>query len=273
MIDLSDGPIVMGILNTTPDSFSDGGTLRNEEEVLAKTDSFIKAGAAVIDVGGESTRPGGERVAVELEISRAVPVIALIKKRFDVPVSIDTSKAAVARAAVEAGADIVNDISGGTFEPEILDVISESNAGCVLMHLRGDFETMHEKTIEGDPAKAVVSDLRRVVEKAVEAGIDKSRICLDVGIGFGKTVEQNLSLLWSLDGISDCFPGITTLVGVSRKSFLGKITGEDDPVKRVPATCVANTVALCKGIDVIRVHDVEAGVQTVRLVRAFKGAQ
>lgn len=273
-IDLGDGPVVMAILNVTPDSFSDGGEAFSKDSALSKASRLIEEGATILDIGGESTRPGGKKVEADEEIQRVAPIVELIKREFDIPVSVDTSKASVAKAVLEVGADIINDISGFRFDPEMANAVAESNAGCVLMHLTGSsFDSMHEQSIDGDPAIAVTSGLKESVKTAAEAGIGRSKICVDVGIGFGKTAAQNFGLLCSLDSISDCFPGTPMLVGVSRKSFLGNATGIEDPSKRVAATCAANTIALCKGADILRVHDVEEAIQTIRVVRALKEAK
>ena len=243
------------------------------EKGMKRVAECVEAGASIIDIGGESTRPGGTQVSAEEEIRRVIPLIEAVKNEFDIPVSVDTSKRKVAEAALESGADIVNDISGMRFDPNMADLISATNAGCVLMHLRGSFETMHKKTIEGSPLKTVVSEMKETLQTAIQAGIDKSKICLDVGIGFGKTLQQNLQLLVSLDSVSDCFPGVPLLLGVSRKSFLGEITGESDPKARVAATCAAHTFAICKGTDVLRVHDVKEAAQTVKVVAALRKAK
>ena len=231
---------------------------------------MLEEGAAIIDVGGESTRPGGERVEPDTEIKRVVPVIEAVKERFSATVSVDTSKASVAKAAMDVGADIVNDISGFRFDEEMAAVVAGSGAGVVLMHLEGSFESMHQKNDSTAICPKVIEGLRESLTKASEAGIDRNNVCLDVGIGFGKTVSQNLQLIKSLDEVSGCFPAIAILIGVSRKSFLGAITGVEEPKDRVAATSVANAFALCKGADVLSVHDVREAMDTIKIVEAIK---
>ena len=184
-----DVPLVMGILNVTPDSFSDGGRYADINAALKRADEMIAEGADVIDIGGESTRPGSKRVSADDEISRVVPVIEAISKRLDVPVSIDTSKSAVANAAVDAGAEIINDISGLRFDEAIAEVAARHKTGLVLMHSRGEFETMHSQPPVEDIITEVEKDLRRSISAAAAAGVAGEQIALDIGLGFGKTLD------------------------------------------------------------------------------------
>lgn len=270
-LDLSTDTKVMGIINMTPDSFSGDGNSCGSEEAVRQAERFASEGAAIIDVGGESTRPGSTRVEESVEIERVVPVIAEIVKKLGVVVSVDTSKAAVARAAIDAGAEIINDISGLRFDGKMGGVAAETGAGLVLMHSQGDFETMHRKSTAKDIGRAVVTGLRQSVTAACEAGVEKGNICLDIGIGFGKTTEQNLELIRRLCDISDCFPATPVMVGVSRKSFIGAVTKEDVPQNRLAGTIAANCAAILNGADIVRVHDVKAAVDAIRVLNAIRG--
>lgn len=266
------GPLVMGILNVTPDSFSDGGEHLDVDAALRRVEQMVSEGADIIDVGGESTRPDSARVPVFEECARTVPVIEAISQRFDVPVSIDTTKADVARAAIDAGAEIVNDISGLRFDPEIAPVAAVQKTGLVLMHLRGTFETMHRMEPVGDVIRDVIEGLNKSVADALAAGVEKDRIALDVGIGFGKTPEQNLELLGRLGEICGEFDGMPMLVGASRKSFIGKILGGAPPQMRVSGTLAAHAVATWNGADIVRVHDVREAVESLKVVSAIRFA-
>ena len=263
-------PVVIGIMNVTPDSFSDGGKFAAQDAALRRVEEMIVEGADIIDIGGESTRPGSQRVSEGEEIGRTAPVIEAITARFDVPVSIDTSKAAVAEAAVAAGAEIINDISGLRFDPRLADIAAEHQTGLVLMHSRGDFETMHSQPAVDDIFEDVASDFARSVDAAKAAGVEGDRIVLDVGIGFGKTVEQNLELIAKLDRIAAVFPEFPLLVGASRKSFIGKMLDHPSPDERLFGSLAAAAIAVWNGAAIIRVHDVKETVDVVRMVKAIK---
>ncbi|MBK9163563.1 MAG: dihydropteroate synthase [Acidobacteria bacterium] len=262
-------PLVMAILNVTPDSFSDGGRFALLDDALRRVEEIVAEGADIIDIGGESTRPGSQRVSAEDECERVIPVIAAIAKRFDVPVSIDTSKAQVARAATEAGAEIINDIAGLRWDAEIAAVAAASGAGLVLMHSRGEFETMHSEPPVADVIEEVAAGLRRSIAAANERGVMNEQIVLDIGIGFGKTPRQNLELLAKLDKLSSSLPGFPLLVGASRKSFIAKTLGDMPPEARLPASLAAAAVAVMNGAQIIRAHDVRETVQAVRLAAAI----
>jgi dihydropteroate synthase len=264
-------PIVMGILNVTPDSFSDGGRFADIDAALRRAAEMIDEGAAIIDIGGESTRPGSERVSAETEIDRVVPVIEAIASQFDIPISIDTSKSAVAEAAVAAGAEIINDISGLRFDERIADVAAKTDCGLVLMHSRGDFETMHSQPPVGAIIEEVSSDFRRSIAVAEECGVSRNAIVLDIGIGFGKTLEQNLELLGKLDRIADAFEGFPLLVGASRKSFIGKLLDGAPPERRLSGSLAAAVIAAMKGSKILRVHDVQETVEALAMVQAIVG--
>lgn len=265
-----DVPLVMGILNVTPDSFSDGGRYADINAALQRADEMIAEGADVIDIGGESTRPGSRRVSADDEISRVVPVIEAISKRLDVPVSIDTSKSAVADAAVDAGAEIINDISGLRFDEAIAEVAARHKTGLVLMHSRGEFETMHSQPPVDDIITEVEKDLRRSISAAAAAGVAAEQIVLDIGIGFGKTLDQNLKLIAQLDRLVNEFPVFPILVGASRKSFLGKLLGKDDPKERLSGSLASAAIAVWNGAKILRVHDVAATVDAVKIVTQTK---
>ncbi len=270
-IDLS-RPIVMAILNVTPDSFSDGGRFADPDAALQQAEIFVAEGADILDIGGESTRPGSTRVSAEDEISRVVPVIEAISKRFDVPISIDTSKSEVARAALDAGAEIVNDISGLRFDEQIATVAAAANAGLVLMHSRGEFETMHSQPPVDDILAEVVADFRRSTSVALEHGVGTEQIVLDIGIGFGKTVEQNLELIAKLDTLVSEFLEHPMLVGTSRKSFIGKLLDGASPDQRLSGSVATAVVAVWNGAKIVRVHDVRESVEAIKVVDTLKSA-
>lgn len=263
--------LVMAIMNVTPDSFSDGGTIKSVDDALREVDRAIADGAHIIDVGGESTRPGSLRVPVEEEIRRVVPVIEAVAKRFDVPVSIDTSKAEVAQRALDAGAEIINDISALRFDARIADVASNARSGLVLMHSRGEFGSMHSQPAVDDVIEEVSTGLREAIEKAEACGVSAKSIVLDVGIGFGKTPEQNLELLAKLDRLVADFPLYPMLVGTSRKSFLGKLLGDAPPSERLSGSLATAAIAAWNGASIVRVHDVKQTAEVVRVVDAIKG--
>ncbi len=262
--------LVMGILNVTPDSFSDGGSFSSLDAAVARAAEMFLDGADIIDVGGESTRPGSVRVSEAEEIDRVAPVIEAIVKAVDVPVSIDTSKAAVAKAALGAGAEIINDISGLRWEPEIGNVAAESGAGLVLMHSRGDFETMHSQEPVGDIFRDVEQDLRRAEDAALTLGVRPEQISLDIGIGFGKTPVQNLELIANLDRLVGEFAAFPILVGASRKSFIGKILGEIPANERLSGSIACAVIAVLNGAKILRVHDVRETVQALKVVEAAR---
>lgn len=261
-----DRPLVMGILNVTPDSFSDGGEHASVDEALRHAERMLADGADMIDIGGESTRPGSSRTEGAVEIGRVVPVIDGIASRFDVPISIDTSKAAVASAAVEAGAEIINDISGLRWDETLADVAAGSGAGLILMHSRGTFETMHTEPPVNDIRDKVVNGLRRSIGSAHLHGVSDDHICLDIGIGFSKTLEQNVELLAHLDSIVAEFQDYPLLVGTSRKSFIGRILGGVPVDQRLGGSIATALIAAQNGAKVLRVHDVRETAQALKLL-------
>jgi dihydropteroate synthase len=264
-----DKPLVMAILNVTPDSFSDGGEVLSVDDALRRAETMISDGADIIDVGGESTRPGGKAVAVDDEIARTVPAIEAIAKRFCSPIAIDTSQYEVARQALDAGAEIVNDISGLRFDERLAELAAVSGAALVLMHSRGTFETMHTVSPVDDIFAEVASELSRSIGIAKAHGVTGAQIALDIGIGFGKTHAQNLELLAKLDNIVGEFKEYPFLVGASRKSFIGRILGDVPPMARLAGSLAAALTAVRNGAKIIRVHDVGATVQALKVTEAI----
>jgi dihydropteroate synthase len=254
--------LVMGILNTTPDSFSDGGLFAARDAALLHAAAMVAEGADIIDVGGESTRPGAEPVGVEAEIERVVPIVAALVEAHPVPVSIDTYKAATAGAALAAGATVVNDVWGLQRDPEIAVVAADRGARVVVMHNRAEI----------DGSLDVLDDMKRWFDRSLaiarRAGIADDRIALDPGIGFGKSFEQNLDALRRLPELKAL--GFPVLVGLSRKSMIGRLTGVAEPRDRLAGTIAADALALWLGADIIRVHDVRPHVEAARLVAALR---
>jgi dihydropteroate synthase len=267
--------LIMGILNVTPDSFSDGGQFLSLEAALAQAEQMIAEGADIVDVGGESTRPGGEPVSVEEEIKRVVPVIEALSSRTSTPISVDTTKSEVARAALEAGAAIVNDISALRFDFYVADAVARAGAGLVLMHSRGTPATMHRMPPVADIMEEVTSSLRASIHMAERRDVARESIVIDPGIGFGKTQEQNLELIAKLDQLSSAFPDYSLLVGPSRKSFIGRLLADDTgtPVpssERLHGTMAVVAIAVLRGAHIVRVHDVKAAVETIRVSESIR---
>lgn len=257
-------PLVLGIVNVTPDSFSDGGDYADTEAAIAHGRALYAAGADVIDVGGESTRPGADPVPVDAEFTRVMPVVAALAGD-GVPVSIDTRRAAVMREAIGAGARIVNDVSALAHDPGSLDIVADSDASVILMHMQGTPETMQAAPHYDDVVLDVYDALARRVEVCEAAGIARSRICIDPGIGFGKTAAQNLELIASLGLFQGL--GCTVAIGVSRKSFIDAFAGTSRPQDRLAGSLAAMLGALAQGAQIVRVHDVAETVQAIALWR------
>jgi dihydropteroate synthase len=262
---------VMGVLNVTPDSFSDGGQLADVGAVVACGRAMERDGAHVLDVGGESTRPGAAAVPVAEEIARVVPAIEALAKAVDLPISVDTRRASVARAAIAAGARVVNDVSGGRHDPALLEVAAEHDVELVLGHLRGEPATMQSAPRFADVVGEVTDELAQSIERARTAGVRDARIAVDPGIGFGKDLAHNLALLAQVGAIGARL-GRPVLVGPSRKSFLGRVTG-DAVDARDTATVAACAVAVFAGANAIRVHDVPGGVRAAAVGAALRGAR
>jgi dihydropteroate synthase len=261
------GHLIMGVVNVTPDSFSDGGEFLDENAAVAHCRRLLDEGADILDVGGESTRPGAEPVEAGEELRRVLPVVRAAAG-MGARVSIDTAKADVARAAIDAGAAIVNDVSALRFDPALAGVVADARAECCLMHMQGE-----PRTMQADPRyDDVVADVRAFLEGrmafAVAEGIAEERIWLDPGIGFGKTLEHNLELLRRLDEIVAI--GRPVVIGTSRKSFLGRLTGRDEK-GRVPGTIATNVLALERGAQVFRVHDVAEARDALTVAAATLG--
>lgn len=266
VIDLSK-PVLMGVLNITPDSFSDGGRFFEREAALERVARLQEEGADIIDIGGESTRPGSLPVDEAEELRRVLPVIEAGAQR-GAAISIDTSKAAVARAALDAGAEIINDISGLRFDPRIAGLAAESGAGLVLMHIRGTPRTMQQDIHYDDLIGEVRAELAESTRRALDAGCQAEQLVVDPGVGFGKTAEQNLVLIDEIDKIGAL--GYPVLVGPSRKSFIGKTLGLEVE-ERLEATLAACVIALLRGARIFRVHDVVAARRALDMAEAITG--
>lgn len=262
----SDGPFIMGILNATPDSFSDGGKFNTVEKALIQCEQMINNGADIIDIGGESTRPGAARVEKEEEINRVVPLIKELRKRFDILISIDTSKAAVAKTALDNGADMINDISGVS-DPEMLEVIRSFKSSVCIMHMQGNPETMQKDPVyKKDVVHEIYDILNSRINTVIEAGLKRSQCIIDPGIGFGKTLEHNLKILKRIDEFKSLHCPL--LLGTSRKSFIGSITGNS--VDERLAGSLATISASFPYIDIYRVHDVKETKDTLNILKAIK---
>lgn len=262
-------PFVMGILNVTPDSFSDGSEYAAAKDAIRRAEQMIADGADIIDIGGESTRPGSVSIPAREETGRVVPVIEAIAEQSDIPVSIDTSKAFVAAAAIDAGAEIINDIAGLRWEPEVGDVAAGTGAGLVLMHSRGSFETMHTQPPVDDIFSEVSTGLAESIGTATSRGVAEGQIVLDVGLGFGKTFEQNLALIAKLDKLVSEFAAYPMLVGASRKSFIGKVLDNAPVPDRLGGSLAAAMIAVQRGAHIVRVHDVKETVAALRVMGAL----
>ncbi|MBN2233240.1 MAG: dihydropteroate synthase [Deltaproteobacteria bacterium] len=269
-VDLRQRTLIMGTLNVTPDSFSDGNRFFTADRALEHARRMIDEGADIIDIGGESTRPGSRAVDADEEIGRVEPVIADLRREWpDIPISIDTCKSGVAGAAVTAGADMINDISGGRIDPAILAVAAQTGARLCLMHMQSTPETMQREPHYDDVVAEILAELQEMVNRAVAAGVARERIIIDPGIGFGKTLEHNLTIMRCLGEFHSL--GLPVLLGTSRKSFIGRITGRevDD---RLAGTLATLAHAVAKGVQIVRVHDVAAARDAVRMMEAIRGA-
>ncbi len=261
----------MGILNVTPDSFSDGGQFDTLDRAFAQAAYLVQSGADILDIGGQSTRPQAETVSLQEELDRVVPVIRWIRQDSSdlqaVPISVDTTRSGVAQAAVEAGADVINDVSGATYDDRMLSVAAELGVPIVLMHLRGTPKTMQQLTDYQDLIGEIYDFLARRIDAAVRAGVASDRIMIDPGIGFAKTADQNLELLRRLPEFQKL--GCPILVGTSRKSFIGHLTNQPDPQQRVWGTAATCCAAIEGGANVLRVHDVREMRDVCRVADAI----
>jgi dihydropteroate synthase len=263
-------PLIMGILNVTPDSFSDGSLYSDPGRAIDRALEMAADGADIIDIGGESTRPGAAPVAAEDELKRVIPVIAALAGRTSCPISIDTWKSAVARTALDKGAEIINDISGFNLDPQMAAVAAGTGAGVVLMHTRGTPQTMQHDVVYSDLVGEVIDSLRRSLAVAREAGVDQERIALDPGIGFGKTAEHNLEILRRLSEFSSL--GQPLLAGTSRKSFIGKVL-DREPGQRIFGTAATVALAVQGGAHILRVHDVREMRDVADMAHAIRTGQ
>ncbi len=261
-------PVVMGVLNITPDSFSDGGRFLEPDAALAHGLRLIDEGAAIVDVGGESTRPGAAEVGEDEELARTVPVIEALVAHTNAVVSIDTTKAAVAAAAIEAGAEIVNDVTALTGDPAMTDLVTASGVGVCATHMQGTPRTMQDRPCYDDVVTDVLAYLTERRAALIDAGVDPDRVAIDPGIGFGKTVEHNLDLLAAAERF--CATGAPVVVGHSRKSFIGRVLGDPD-ADRGPGTLAVSLALARRGVQVLRIHDVAATRQALTLFEATGG--
>jgi dihydropteroate synthase len=262
-VDLSQYSIIMGVLNVTPDSFFDGGEFFTTEKAIEHGMRMATEGAQIIDVGGESTRPGAEPVSADEELARVLPVIAQLHERITAFISIDTTKAAVARAALEAGASIINDVTGGRDDPEMMKLAAEKKSAFIIMHMQGTPRTMQTNPHYDDVVSAVADFFRQQYARALECGIDSMAIAFDPGIGFGKTVEHNLELLANLPRLRVHDRPI--VVGVSRKSSLGQMIGSTEMNDRLAPTIAFTAMLRERGANVLRVHDVKENAAALRV--------
>lgn len=262
--------LVMGVLNVTPDSFSDGGRFLTLDEAIAHAERMISEGADIIDIGGESTRPGSESVTEDEELRRVIPVIERLAAKVSVPISIDTTKAPVARAALQAGAEIVNDISGLRFDAAIADEAAATQAGLVLMHSRGTPKDMQQLPPVADIMSEVINGLSESIAVAEQHGVAREAIVIDPGIGFGKTVTQNLELIAKLDHLALAFSDLAIMIGTSRKSFIGNLLGGAPANARLQGTIASLVASVMNGAHIVRVHDVSATKDAAKIIDAIK---
>jgi dihydropteroate synthase len=267
VFDVSRNGLIMGVLNVTPDSFSDGGEFLIADKATERGVQMAAEGAHIIDVGGESARPGSEPVTVAEELRRVIPVIENLRRALDVPISIDTSKAEVARAAIEAGASIVNDITGGRGDDQMLPLVAETKSAFIIMHMQGSPRTMQIQPHYTDVVAEISEFFRQQFARAIGLNIDPMMIAFDPGIGFGKTLEHNLELLARLEQLREHDRAL--VVGVSRKSFLGKLIGSPQISDRLVPGLALNALLRAGGADVFRVHDVKENVYALRVSEAI----
>ncbi len=262
-LSLRERTCVMGILNVTPDSFSERGEFFDRKKAIRHALNMATDGADVIDVGGESTRPGAKEVGVDEELDRVMPIIESITKSLDIPVSIDTRRAAVAEEAIKAGAAMVNDVSGLKYDPEMARIVAREDVALIVMHMKGTPQDMQTNPTYRNLIKEILESLRESVEMAKRSGVSEDRIAIDPGIGFGKTAEHNLRILNNLAEFKSL--GRPICIGTSRKSFIGKVLSLDDPKERLSATLATCVAAIMNGAKIIRVHDVREAVQAARM--------
>ena len=265
--DVSRHGLIMGVLNVTPDSFSDGGEFLTADKAIQRGLQMVAEGAHIIDVGGESTRPGSQPVTAEVELRRVIPVIENLRAKLDVPISIDTSKAEVARAAIEAGASIVNDVTGGRGDDQMLPLVAETKSALIIMHMQGAPRTMQIQPRYTDVVAEISEFFRQQYACAIGLNIDPMAIAFDPGIGFGKTLEHNLEVLAQLEQLRAHDRAL--VVGVSRKSFLGKLIGSPEISDRLASAVGLTSLLRARGGDVFRVHDVKENAYALRISEAI----
>ena len=263
-------PIIMGILNITPDSFSDGGSYVSCESAVERAMIMIEQGASIIDIGGESTRPGSDRVPAVEQKRRIIDVISQLKKIIpnNVIISVDTTSSDVAKAAINLGVEMINDVSGGTEDHEMMKLISDNNIYYCIMHIQGSPKTMQDDPKYNDVTNEISSFLKTQAEKAISLGIKKNKIIIDPGIGFGKKVEHNLEILKNLDKISNI--GYYTLLGTSRKKIFSDLSGNNNPEDRISGTCATSALGVAANINIFRVHDIWQNKQAIDIAFAIK---
>ncbi len=269
-LDLSSRVHVMGILNVTPDSFSDGGVLATQEKLLDQVADMVAAGVDILDIGGESTRPGAAPVSVREEIERVIPAIREIRRHYTTPISIDTNKADVARLALLEGADIINDISAFRFDPAMLPLAVESEAPVIIMHMQGTPGTMQANPRYNNVVEDIKAELAAWMSTAQAHGLRRDKIIIDPGVGFGKTVDHNLAILKHAHSFTDL--GCPVLIGHSRKRFIGTLLDEEVAKNRDFGTAVISALCVRSGVAILRVHDVRKTVQAVKLAQAIDSA-
>ncbi|MCH7993217.1 MAG: dihydropteroate synthase [Planctomycetes bacterium] len=270
-IDLAKPPVIMGILNVTPDSFSDVGRSLQLDIAVEYALDMVRSGAAIIDVGGESTRPGSQPVPPDEQIKRTVPVIEKILKETDIPISIDTTNSTVAEAAIDAGAVIINDISALRNDPQMADLAARQHAAVILMHMQGNPAAMQKKPTYTNVLKEVIAFLAKRIKFALDAGISPNSLVIDPGIGFGKTVDHNLMLIREISQFHHLKTPL--MVGLSKKSFIGKILDLDQPADRLIGSIAAHAWCIAGNVHILRVHDVAETIQAAKIIRAIGAAQ
>ena len=263
-------PIIMGILNVTPDSFSDGGSYKSTKSAVDKAMIMIEQGATIIDIGGESTRPGSERVSPIEQKRRIIDVISQLKIKMprDKIISVDTTSSEVAEAAIDLGVDMINDVSGGNDDQKMMSLIAKHNLYYCIMHMQGSPKTMQDNPKYKNVVSEIIDFLSYQSKKAMDLGISRDKIILDPGIGFGKKTEHNLEILKNLENFSRL--GFYTLLGTSRKKILGEISGNNNPVDRIAGTCATSALGVMAGINIYRVHDVWQNKQAIDVAYAIK---
>ena len=267
-LDFANKTHIMGVLNVTPDSFSDGGFFFDRESAVRHAHYLIENGADLLDIGGESTRPGAAALPLEEELRRTIPVIQVVARSVHIPVSIDTCKAEVARRALDAGASIVNDISGLRFDPALPQVVAEYGVPVIVMHIKGTPKDMQTHPVYEALIPEIMDYLRCSIRLAVDSGIPEDRVIIDPGIGFGKTVDHNLEIIKNLKEFT--LLGRPVAIGVSRKSFIGKLLGGAPPSARLEGTAAAAAISIFNGAHIVRVHDVKEIVKVARVADAIK---